>query len=129
MKKIALFVLLAAVAAVSAQAQEWPLSNVPYLCRWQTASNPSGKALVTINFTSTSPDGLSKSGTIKTVYPNASSLDVPIRVDWNWATWTYTSFNYTQTQNNVTCTLTTSGNGSTASWTGCSNGNSQQCFQ
>ena len=128
MKQIALFVLLFAAFALSAHAQEWPVT-APYLCRWQTPTNSNGKALVTITYTSTSQDGLSKYGTMKTVYPNASSLDVPIRIDWDWASWTYTSFTYTQTSNGVTCRLSTSGNGSSASWYSCSNSNAQQCFQ
>jgi len=129
MKKIALLFLLVAAFAVSASAQEWPLSNTPYLCRWQTPSNANGKALVTITFTSTSPDGLTKSGTMKTVYSNASSLDRQINVTWDWASWSYTRFFYSQPNEGVSCYLTTSGNGSSVAWTGCSNSNAQQCFQ
>ena len=129
MKKVALLFLLVAAFAAAASAQEWPLSNTPYLCRWQTAANPNGKALVTITFTSTSADGLTKYGTMKTVYSNASSLDRQIQVSWDWASWTYTRFFYTQPNEGVTCNLTTSGTGSSVSWTGCSNGNAQQCFQ
>lgn len=131
MKKIALLVMLFAAFAVSAgsaAAQQWPLSNTPYLCRWQTPSNPNGKALVTITFTSTSPDGITKYGTIKTVYPPGSSVDKAIQVTWDF--WSgETRFLYSQPNEGINCTLTTSGYGSGLAWTYCSNGNSQQCFQ
>jgi hypothetical protein len=122
---------LLALGASAANAQVWPTAS-PYSCDW-TLGASSGKAFVTFLWTSNNTGDLNRTGSLRTVYPNGSSMTKPYTLSWEWAAWDDYHFYYVQDnpapQADLTCEVLTANGGRDVTFYSCSNGAWQHCVQ
>jgi len=130
MKKMILFALLFAAVAATAQAQVWPTAN-PYTCDW-TLNGTSGKSFVTFLYNPYTSFDIDRTGTLRTVYPNGSSINKTFRLSWDWNSGSNYQFDYFwELTNNPPshCYVYTANGGRDVTFSGCSNGAWQHCVQ
>jgi len=117
----ALFTLMAGTA----QAQVWPTGN-PYTCDW-TLNGTSGKAFVTFLYDPYTNLNTTRTGDLRTVYPNGSSMLKEFSLSWDFFSGSDYRFDYFQ--GSLQCTVLTANAGKDVTFYNCSNGAWQHCVQ